>query len=203
MTKGADMYVYSKKIRRTRSVATLKNGDSMIGTEMTFYEGHLYLPWDADFRILGEDTIGGRRCLVIEAIPVIFSDFYLKRWVTWVETENFTDLHTEYFDRKGRLFKVADKKWKKLPASGHLVFSIWDYYNLKNKNRSFLTFDNYIIDSGLKERDFDPVKMTEEKIWRKISNPPQILKKLSDFPPKPEVRQEFWKSIDAVIEIAD
>jgi len=201
MKKGADIYSYSKKIRRTRSLATLKDGDSMLGAEMTFYEGHLYLPWDADFRILGKDTLRGQDCLVVEAIPAIFSDFYLKRWVTWVETENFTDLHTEYFDRKGMLFKVADKEWKKLQGSGHWVTSLWDYYNFKNKNRSFLQFDNWLIDSGLKESSFDPVRMTEEKIWRKISNPPPVLKELSDFPPNPEVRQEFWQSINAEIRI--
>ncbi len=195
-TKPADLYAYSRKIRRVRSLPTLKNEDSFLGTEITWYDFHFHQPWDAEYKILGEDTIEGKSCLVVECKSKLYKDFYLNKWVVWVEKENFLDLHEEHFDKGGRLFKVYDKKWERMP-SGHFVYSQWNAINLKTKARSIIQFHNWRLDSGLKEEDFDPVKMTEEKMWRKPKDIPPYIEKPSDLPPKPEIRWEFWNKIGA------
>ena len=83
--KAADLFTYSRKIRRVSRVPTIKNEDAAVGTELSWYDIHFHQPWDNEYRILGEDTFEGHYCLVVEAKSKLYSDFYLSKWLIWVE----------------------------------------------------------------------------------------------------------------------
>ena len=191
-TKPADFFHYSRKIRRVTRVPTLKNGDAAVGTEASWYDFHFHQPWDNEYKILGEDTIRGNDCLVIERKSRIYPDFYLAKSIIWVERHDFLKLHEEQFDTAGKFFKVMDWEWKQLKPSKHWVYTSWNIVNLKTKGRSLFQMFDYELDLGRKEREFDAIRMTEEKIWKKCGKGPPPVKNLSDFPPVPEVRREFW-----------
>jgi len=196
-TKPADMFSYSRKIRRVSRVPTLKNEGAAVGTEFSWYDMHFHQPWDNEYRILGEDAFKGHDCLVVEAKSKIYPDFYLSKWLVWIEKNNFIDVHEEQFDKKGMLFKVIDRSWDRLAPSNYWVYSKWDAVNLTNDARTFWYLFNWKIDSGYKEADFDAIKMQEEKIWKECEPAPPSINKLSDLPPKPEIRWEFWNKIGA------
>ncbi|MDY6861975.1 MAG: outer membrane lipoprotein-sorting protein [Thermodesulfobacteriota bacterium] len=193
--KPADFFHYGRKTRRVMRVPTLKNGDAAIGTEASWYDFHFYQPWDNEYRILGEDIKRGNECLVVERKSKIYPDFYLEKSVIWVEKHNFLKLHEEQFDKGGKLFKVMDWEWEQLKPSKHWVYTSWNIINLKSKGRSLIQMFNYELDSDREEREFDAIRMTEEKIWKKCEHGPPPIKKLSDFPPEPRIRWEFWNKI--------
>ena len=191
-TKAADFFRYSKKARRVIRVPTLKNEDSALGTELSWYDFHFYQTWDNEHKILGEDTISGNDCLVIEWRSKIYPDFYLEKSVVWLERHNFLKLHEEQFDKEGKLFKVMDWEWEQLKPSNHWVYTSWNVINLKSKGRSLIQMFDYDVDAGRKEKEFDAIRMTEEKVWMKCEHCPPPIKKISDFPPEPQIRWEFW-----------
>ncbi len=193
-TKPADMFAYSRKIRRVSRIPTIKNEDAAIGTEFSWYDVHFHQPWDNEYHILGEDTFKGHDCFVVEAKSRIYPDFYLSKWFIWVEKNNFIDLHEEQFDKQERVYKVIDKRWDQLTPSNHWVYSTLDVVNPANEARTIWYFFNWKIDSGYKEQDFDAIRMSEEKIWKKCKPAPPAINKLSDLPPAPKVRQEFWNN---------
>jgi hypothetical protein len=199
--KGADVYSYSKKIRRTRLLATLQDSETL-GGEMTFYEAHLFLPWDAKFRILGEDQLGKNQCLVVESRSALYPDFYVSKWVYWIETADFRDLHVEYFNKDGELWRIGDKIWTQVKPSGYWVFDTVYHHNLQTKARSLVKIYDQIIDAGLEESEFDPMKLTEERIWRKPP-PRAYIKDISELPPLPEIRKDFWEKINTKVDAVE
>ena len=201
-TKAADFFRYSKKTRRVTRVPTLKNEDSALGTELSWYDFHFHQPWDNEHKILGEDTIRGNDCMVIERRSKIYPDFYLEKSIIWVERHNFLKLHEEQFDKEGKLFKVMDWKWEQLKPSNHWVYTSWNVTNLKSKGRSLVQMFNHDLDSGRKEKEFDAIRMTEEKFWMKCEDWPPPIKKISDFPPEPRIRWEFWEKMGIKPEVA-
>lgn len=198
----ANFFHYSKKTRRVTRVPALKNGDSIFGTELSWYDYHFHQPWDNEYRILGEDNFKGNDCLVIERVKSkIYPDFYMGKSIIWMERHNFLRLHEEQFDKEGKFFKLMDRKWQQLKPSNHWVFISWNIITLKTKARTFVQQFNYELDTGRREMDFDAIRMTEEKFWKKCENGHPPINKLSDFPSTPEVRKKFWNKLGINSEI--
>ena len=196
-TKGGTVYGYSRKIRRVSHSPTPRNEDSFMGGEFTIYDVLFKLPWDSDYRILGEDTMRGHECLVVEASSRIHKNHYNKRRISWVDKNLFIDVHEEQFDREDKLYRVVDKEWEQLKPSNWWVYRQWDVVNLGTQARTIAQFSDWLIDKEYKAENWEPSKMLEEHIWRNPNpkNLPPIIKEVSDLPPQPEIRGEFWNKI--------
>ena len=197
--QGGELYAYQRKIRRLTHLPTPRNEDQVFGSELTFYDLLFQLPWDNEYRILGEDTFKGQECLVVESKSVIHPDHYNSKEVLWIDKKLFRDLHGEQFDRSGVLYKVTDKKWIRLPEKegNWWLTEEFNIINLNNGVRSIIGLYDQIIDAGRPEVWWEFRKMTEEHVWRKVDPKklPPVIKKVEDLPPAPEVRLEFWNKI--------
>ena len=192
-TKGGDFYAYSRKTRRVMHIPTPKIIDNTFGTEVTFYDLMFQQPWDSDHIIIGEDTLQGRECFVVESKITIYSKRYIKKMVTWIEKENFLDFHIEQFDKNDKIFKVFDKKWIQLEKTKWWAASEWNVLNLKTGARAYIQFLDWIINHGYDAKNWGPIKMLDENVWRRAKNIPKPFKKLSEFPLPPEIRWEYWE----------
>jgi hypothetical protein len=120
------------------------------------------------------------------------SDPYYSRRVTWVEKENFLDLHEEQFDPKGRIFRLMDKDWE-LHSSGYWINASWSVVDLASGKRSLEERLEWLIDRGLTDADVSQRALEREESWRKPTATPHPIEKISAFPPAPKVRWEFWQ----------
>jgi hypothetical protein len=121
--------------------------------------------------------------------------------VTWVEKENFLDLHEEQFDTHGRLFKILEKTWERHKPTGYWVRKRWNVANYASNGRSLEETFGWLIDQGLDEKFFSLRLMENENPWRAMPDgvPPPITK-TSDFPPRPKAKLDFWQRIGQKIE---
>jgi len=166
--------------------------DSFAGTEMTMDDYRWRKPWEEDHKIIGEDIIQGKRCLVVESRHRLKSDYYLSKRITWIEVQNFLDLHEEQYDRNGQLWKVIDNKWEQIKPWNYWVQKERYFYDLKTRNRTLLQTFDWIFDQGVDDSFFNPMALYDNRIWRKPTNPIPPIKSLADIPPPPAVRTEFW-----------
>ena len=174
-------------------IPTPKITDNAFGTELTFYDLMFQQPWDADHIIIGKDTLQGRECFVVESKITIYSKPYIKKMVTWIEKKNFIDFHIEQFDKNDKIFKVFDKKWVQLEKTKWWAASEWNVLNIKTGYRAYLQFLDWIINLGYDEKNWGPIKMLDENVWRRVKNIPEPFKELSEFPLPPEIRWDFWE----------
>lgn len=165
-----------------------------MGAVLTWDDHRWREPWEEEHRILGEDTLRREACLVIESRH-LDPHYYLGRRVTWVEKAHFTDLHEEQFDRQGRLWKVADKAWEEALPWGY--WARWyDYWtDLLSGQATVLEYFEWRFDQGFKDEEFaESALLKGVPLWREPKRPLLPVKDLSELPPRPQVRQEFWQA---------
>lgn len=201
--KERESWFYSNKLRKARREANLDRQEEYGNHITTREDDEGREPWEEDHRIIGEDDLRGFECLVIESKHRLAPNYYLTKRVTWVEKNNFLELHEEQFDGKGKLYKVFDKDWFQLRPSNYWVVRETNVVKLPLHARTIHQTPEWFVNLGLKEEDFSERVLKAEKIWRKwsVSLPP--LKQLSDLPPEPKIRGEFWNRIGIKPEVSN
>lgn len=187
-------------LKRVRSISAPDKSDKFFGLDVTWDDWFVREPWEENHRIIGEDTLNGVPCLVIESKNWFTPNYYLSRRVVWVDRERFLDRHEEQFDHGGLLFKIINKEWRVLD-SGHFVWTRWHTVDLATQTKSMEETADWRVDSHLKEEDFSPRLLETETIWREPKDLPAVVRKASDFPPDPKVKEDFWGKIGAKIEV--
>jgi len=187
-----DEWIYYKDLRRNRRESFTSKEDSWYGTNLTFDDYGFREPWEENHRIIGEDVFKGKSCFVIESKYKLKPDYYLSKRISWVEKENFIDLHEEQFDREGRLYKVIDNQWEQIKPWNYWVKTQRDYWNVINDTRTVFQNFGWIFDQGLSDGLFLPGILRKEMIPKLPDKDLPPLTKPADLPPKPKIRQEFW-----------
>jgi hypothetical protein len=190
--KRESRHLRQVNLKRIRTSSAAGKSDKFFGLDVTWDDWYIREPWEENQRVLGEDTIRGIPCLVIESKNWFVPDYYLSRRVVWVDRERFLDLHEEQFDRKGFLYKIIDKEWKELD-SGHSVWTRWYAVDLSTRTKSMEETSDWRINGNLRDEDFSLRVLESEEIWRDPKTLPPVVQKGSDFPPEPIVRIEFWR----------
>ncbi|MFQ5903802.1 MAG: outer membrane lipoprotein-sorting protein [Candidatus Binatia bacterium] len=195
-------WVWLKKTRKISPYESNVKEDNYAGTELTYDEFRRWRrPWEEDHRILGEDRIDGYDCFVVES-KNHNPKYYLSKRLSWVEKNNFIDLHEEQFGRDGRLLKVFDKKWEQVKPWNYWVRKELNVINLKSRDRTLLQTAGWIFDQGLEDSFFYVGNLNRRHIWRDIKDPFPSVKKVSDLPPPPQVQSGFWQEIGVKPELA-
>lgn len=188
-------WVWMKKTRKVSPYESNVKEDNYGGTELTYDEFRRWRrPWEEDHTILGEDRIDGYDCLVVESKNHNPKYYLSKRW-SWVEKNHFIDLHEEQFDREGKLWKVLDKKWEQVKPWSYWVRKEVSVINLKSQDRTLSQTTGWIFDQGLSDDFFYVGSLNKPNIWREIKDPFPSVRKVSDLPPSPQVRGEFWQKM--------
>jgi len=186
---------WNPKLRKIRENPIEKDDDNWyLGALFTFDDIWHREPWEERHKILGEDAIGGKKCLVVESKSVK-PEYYLDKRLVWVERETFLDLHEEQFNKEGKLFKLYDKQWRQILPWNYWVLVKWDAVDFAIKARSVYETHDRLFNQGFRERDFEAELMSAEDIWRSPENPLKEVNKVSDFSPRPEIKWVFWNKM--------
>jgi hypothetical protein len=189
-------------LKRIRSSVGPDKQDKFHGTDTTVDDWVARQPWEENHRILGEDTFDGKPCFVVESKMWFLPRYYLSRRVTWVEKENFLDVHEEQFDPQGKLFKILEKTWTKHQPTGYWLRKRWNVVDHSSQSQSVEETFGWMIDQGLDETPFTLRAMENENPWRNLPDDmPPALTKATDLPPPPKVTQDFWKRIGQKVEL--
>lgn len=193
--RDRDDFFYVATLRRIRRSVPPNKQDEYMNMITTWDDDEVREPWEEDHRILGEDIIKGKECFVVESKHRLIPDYYLSKRVTWMEKENFLELHQEQFDRQGELYKIFDMDWYQLRPGNHWVPRQTNGVKLPGHERTIHDILDWIVDHGFTEDDMSSRLIERESPWRKVKLPLKSINSLSDFPPEPKIRWEFWNKI--------
>lgn len=196
--KNKEGWSWVHGLRRYRRAATTPKEDTWLGSVLRYDDFMLRNPWEEKYRILGEDFYNGRECLVVEGKNILNPDYYLSKRVTWVEKNNFLDLHEEQFNRKGKRSLIIEKLWGQLKPWNYWAILQWNCIDPLTGRR--IVRDNYDckFDCGFKEGDFLPATMGKENFWRQPETFLPSVQRVADLPPEPAVRLEFWEKLQEI-----
>lgn len=102
---GSGLWVYTPYERRARELDPLEANDHFLLTDFNYNDLALATLPVREPRMLGEALADGRPAWKVEVKPK--DDVYYSRIVTWIARDSKLPLRREYYDRAGRLWKVA------------------------------------------------------------------------------------------------
>lgn len=137
-----DQWIYMPATKKMQRIAKASKKSYFMGTDFTYEDMEPEEIENFDYKILRMEIVDhekpGRDCYVIEAVPgnkeKKKSSSYSKR-IIWVDSENFSALKIEFYDRRNRLIKTQ-KSFEIEKVSGTVcrpLKTIMDNHKKKHK----------------------------------------------------------------------
>ncbi len=101
-----EQFMYVPAAKRALQIGTQTRKQEFLGSE--FYIGDLVQP-DFDsftYKFVGEETVGGRHCRLIESVPKTPADELYSKSIVAVDPTDLLIMRSQLFDEKGALQKV-------------------------------------------------------------------------------------------------
>ena len=162
-----DQWLYLPALRRVRRVLPNEKSDSFLGSDFSYTDLETENLDHYKYRLLGEDSLDGNHCWIIEARPAdektLQETGYGKREL-WIRSDNFVGLQTRFFDKKERPVKL----FRALNVSAVNHSQKWRAYRLEMKNlesghRTIILYENFIIDQGVPDWIFTRAYLERRK----------------------------------------
>ena len=103
-----DQWIYLPAYHTTRRIASANRGDRYLGTDFLYEDIMRARIEEYRYTVLGEETLAGARCVIIEAVPVaekLQRETAYSRTLSWVDPARSIILRVDYYDREGAFFK--------------------------------------------------------------------------------------------------
>jgi hypothetical protein len=148
-----DQWLYLPALKRVKRISSVNKSGPFVGSEFAFEDLTALELGKFDYRHLGEEPCGERRCDVVERVPRYEHSGY-SRQKAWIDGEVFQVRKVEYYDRKDTLLKT-------LTLSGYRRYEEgwWRAHRLSMVNHvtgkeTDLVYSDYEFGLGLGEDDF-------------------------------------------------
>ncbi len=155
-TRDDDRYLYLPALRRIKRIASSGKGGNFMGSDFKYYDVGRPKLADWNFRLVKSAHVDGIDCYIIEARPAtpeLEKDIGYQKIFQWVDKSNYTIIHSEYYDRLG-------KKWKILTVPGlKKINGVWFQTHLVMRDiqanrRSEFVFRDIKVNVGLPASTF-------------------------------------------------
>ncbi len=149
--KEDKQWLYLPALQRVRQISASGKGESFMGTELTFFDMGSHDVDDYTFTMLGEESMDGEDCYMIEALPKK-AEFYSKINL-WIRKGNFIPARADFYDPKGRYEKQGTftqvENIQNINTPTHI-----EMHNVQNNRTTIIELENVVYDTGLKDAMF-------------------------------------------------
>ncbi|WP_319560792.1 outer membrane lipoprotein-sorting protein [Marispirochaeta sp.] len=100
-----EQWIYLPALRRVKRISSDSKNDSFMGSDFTYDDLGDRHPSEDSHKIIGEESLKGEECYVIESTPVKKGDAFSKT-VSWIIKDKWLGLQKEFHDKRGDVYKV-------------------------------------------------------------------------------------------------
>lgn len=115
---------------------------------------------DYQHRHLGRETIGGRECYQIEMIPKPEAAIVWEKVIVWIDTADFLQLKTEFYDEDGELVNVMYGSEPKVLGGRLITSKIEMVPTDKEGHSTVIQYEDILFDQEIPDDFFTPRNMT-------------------------------------------
>jgi len=155
--KDDDMWIYLPALKKVKRISSENKSDYFMGSDFTYDDLGDRKPEDDTHRIIGEETINGKDCYVIESTPKDKNSMYSKT-ITWVVKNSWVGTKKEFYDEDGDLLKTltihsVDK------VNGYWVILDMEMENVQKNHTTRLQFKDVQIGKSINDNFFTERQM--------------------------------------------
>jgi hypothetical protein len=160
-----DQWLYLPATKKVKRIASSSKKNRFMGTDFAFEDLRPESLGLHRYTVVGHERVDGQECYVIEALPAnarhAADSGYSKRTL-WIRKDNHYTVKREYYDKKGKLEKVATER-KLVNVRG----TVWraselEMSDVQAGSRTLVVIERRALDKGLKESQFTEVALTRE-----------------------------------------
>lgn len=159
--KSDDQWIYLPALKKTKRISSESKSDYFMGSDFTYDDLGDRKVEDDTHKLIGEETIDGKLCYVVESVPKDKNYMYSKT-KTWVVKEHFIDIKKDFYDEDGEYLKTQHIK-KYGDFDGFYIKILEEMVNAQDNHSTTLYFENIDISVDLPETLF-----TERMLMRGI-----------------------------------
>jgi hypothetical protein len=148
-----DQWIYLPSLRRTKRLAARDKTGSFAGSEFSFEDIATFELGKYTYRYVGEDTVDGNKCSLVEMLPAYEYSGYSKL-IECLDLTIYQPRRIQYFDLSGRPYKeltffdykkFINHYWRPMRVTMR---------NLQSNAVSSVEWSGYRFQTGLSEADF-------------------------------------------------
>ena len=160
-TQADDVWVFLPALRKTRRIVSTQRSQSFMGSEFSY--GDLNVPAldDYEYKLAGEETVGGEACFKIEVLPkskaIAESEGYAKK-LYWVSKAKLVVRKGQFFDLGGKLLKELTCDGVTLLDEKHQRYRPlrMEMVNKQNGRRSLFVSEKIAFNPNANDEYFTP-----------------------------------------------
>lgn len=105
---GDDKWIFLPALGKARRIAASDGESSFMGTEFTYDDMSSRDIDDYTYKYLGDETVDGYDCYMVEATPIDLDDNQYSKTVAWIvkDEDILTPIKMELYNKKGELNKI-------------------------------------------------------------------------------------------------
>lgn len=152
-TGSDDQWLYLPALKRVKRISSADKSGPFMGSEFAFEDLASQEVEKFTYKYLGEETVDGNTCFIVERIPLDDKSGYTRQ-VTWVDQAEYYPRKIDYYDRKGELLKTMT-----LQDYEQFLGQFWRamemvMHNHQTQKTTTLSYTDYQFQLGMQEEDF-------------------------------------------------
>ena len=149
-----DQWLYLPALKRVKRIASDNKSGPFMGSEFAYEDITSQEIDKYTYKFLRDDTLDGMDVFVFERYPVDKKSGYTRQ-ITWLDKGHYKERKIEYYDRKNALLKTLT-----FTDYNQYLDTFWRAHNMymvshQTGKSTTLIQDNYQVQTGLTDRDFD------------------------------------------------
>lgn len=151
--KPNDVFIYLPALKKIRRIASEQKHQSFMGSDFSYADMENRDVDEADHRFLPDEEINGKAHWVIESIPHADSDSEYGKLVTWVRKEDDVPDKVDFYDKKGKLYKVM-KVLRTGPVGEEILPLDFTMENVQKQHKTEIVLDKIELNQDIPDRVF-------------------------------------------------
>jgi hypothetical protein len=161
---SADQWLYLPELDRVRRVASDRRGGRFVGSELYFEDLQERSPALDRHRIVGQETLDGVACEVLESVPVDASTSVYRKRLTWVDPRTALPLRVDYYEKSD---SAPSKRWvltERKQVQGYWTVTDSRMVDLASGRETRLLVEVAKYDRNLPSRLFTQQALADERL---------------------------------------
>ncbi|MBU1138502.1 MAG: outer membrane lipoprotein-sorting protein [Proteobacteria bacterium] len=158
-----DQWLYLPALKRVKRISARNKSGAFMGSEFSYEDFGSIEVEKYTYQYLGEETLAGRNCYIVQRSPVDTENSGYSRIVSWLDQDDYRIWKEEYYDSKNRFLKTLSMQ------EYHLYLgTLWKAHEMRMVNHqkgkeTDLLWSNFSFRTGLSDSNFDQNSLKRAK----------------------------------------
>ena len=155
--KKDEMRMWLPAFKKLRRITSDKKTGSFMGSDLSYEDLYKREKEDYRFMLEGSESVDGVECYILVSIPNKDLSSGYSKHKTWIDKKKLLPIMENSYDQNGKLLKIKKMEYSKLNTY-HMIKEIF-VENIQKKHSTLLSFDNTVVDIGIKDEYFNENKL--------------------------------------------